>query len=97
MKLDEFIKTNKIHKDTFIALYNKNMKWIICGTQDDTRLVEYMSFDVEQMSDKSSGCVICLRMTTYEQEMQVAYYRMKAEERVTVDVKRNRRRQQIVF
>lgn len=78
MKLNEFIKTNKISKDTFIAVYNKNKTWIICGLTDDIRLVDYMDYTVLDSADVSSSIV---RVTLdYDLNMQLGYYKMKAEQ-----------------
>lgn len=78
MTLQEFIKTNKIHKDKFIAIYNKDKVWIICGQQDDVRLVDYMNLTVTESADVSAQIVRVY--TNYEQNMQIAYYKMKAEQ-----------------
>lgn len=78
MTLKDYIETNKIHKDKFIALHNKNNKWIIAGQPDDPRLQDYMSLNV--ISVDSESCAVLVIQTDYEQDMQIAYYQMKAEQ-----------------
>lgn len=78
MTLKDYIKANKIHKDKFIALHNKNNKWIIAGQQDDPRLQDYMTLNV--LSVDSDSCAVLVIQTDYEQDMQIAYYQMKAEQ-----------------
>ena len=78
MTLRDYIETNKIHKDKFIALHNKNNKWIIAGQQDDPRLQDYMTLNV--LSVDSDSCAVLVIQTDYEQDMQIAYYQMKAEQ-----------------
>ena len=78
MTLKDYIETNKIHKDKFIALHNKNNKWIIAGQQDDPRLQDYMTLNV--LSVDSDSCAVLVIQTDYEQDMQIAYYQMKAEQ-----------------
>ena len=78
MTLKDYIETNKIHKDKFIALHNKNNKWIIAGQRDDPRLQDYMSLNV--ISVDSESCAVLVIQTDYEQDMQIAYYQMKTEQ-----------------
>ena len=78
MTLKDYIKTNKVSKDTFIAIHNKDNKWIIAGQPDDTRLQDYMALNV--MSAESISRSILVVQTDYDRDMQLAYYKMKAEQ-----------------
>ena len=46
MTLRDYIETNKVSKNTFIAIHNKDDKWIIAGQPDDVRLQDYMALNV---------------------------------------------------
>ena len=83
MTLAEYITTNKIKKDVFIALHNKDDIWVIYGTADDSKLVEYMNYNV--LSDKATGMVKVVQLD-YDKTMSLAYYRMKEEQKATVAV-----------
>lgn len=85
MNLKAYIESNKINKNTFIAVHNKDNKWIIAGQSDDSRLIEYMSLEVITATQLSKSVLVV--QTNYEQDMQLAYYRMKAEQAEAVAVK----------
>jgi len=78
MNLKDYIKTNKINKDTFIAIHNKDNKWIIAGQPDDMRLQDYMALNV--ISAESMSRSVLVVQTDYDRDMQLAYYQMKAEQ-----------------
>lgn len=78
MNLKDYIKTNKVNKDTFIAIHNKDNKWIIAGQPDDTRLQDYMVLNV--ISAESMSRSVLVVQTYYDRDMQLAYYQMKAEQ-----------------
>lgn len=78
MTLKDYIKTNKVSKDTFIAIHNKDNKWIIAGQPDDMRLQDYMALNVISANPISDSVLVV--QTDYDQDMQLAYYKMKAEQ-----------------
>lgn len=77
MNLKEYIETNKINKNTFLVVHNKEDKWIIAGLSDDPRLRDYMALNIINTERRSD--LILVAQTDYEQDMQIAYYQMKAE------------------
>ena len=77
MNLKEYIETNRINKNTFLVIHNKEDKWIIAGLSDDPRLRDYMTLNVINTERRSD--LILVVQTDYEQDMQIAYYQMKAE------------------
>ncbi len=98
MTLKEFIKTKKLDKNIFIALYNTDKMWIICGPLDDHRFSDYLDYTVTELPDMTkSQFIISLQMTDYTDDMQVGYRRMKEEMQSLVavtkkDVKKPRRK-----
>jgi len=78
MTLKDYIESNKVNKNTFIAIYNKDNVWIIAGQPDDPRLQDYLALNVIS-ADSVSSSVLVIK-TDYDRNMQVAYYRMKAEQ-----------------
>lgn len=90
MNLKAYIESNKINKNTFIAVHNKDNKWIIAGQPDDSRLIEYMSLEVITATQLSKSVLVV--QTNYEQDMQLAYYRMKAEQAEAAAAKPDSRR-----
>lgn len=77
MNLKEYIDINKINRNTFLAIHNKEDKWIIAGLSDDPRLRDYMALNVINTERRSDSILVV--QTDYEQDMQIAYYQMKAE------------------
>lgn len=81
MTLQDYIKEHKLGTNIFIILYNTDLRWIICGTRDDTKLQDYMSYLVEEQSELNpSKFIRCLKMTNYTDDLQIGYYQMKAEQ-----------------
>lgn len=81
MTLQDYIKDHKLSTNIFITLYNKDLRWIICGTKDDTKLQDYMSYLVEEQSELNpSKFIQCLKMVDYTDDLQLGYYQMKAEQ-----------------
>lgn len=78
MTLKDYLDANKKNSNLFVAIYNKNDKWIICGLVDDSRLVDY--YDVTVISESAVSSSIVKLVTDYDKDMQVGYYRMKAEQ-----------------
>ena len=76
MNLKEYIETNKINKNTFLAIHNKDDRWIIAGLSDDPRLRDYMALNVINAELRSDSILVV--QTDYEQDMQMGYYSERA-------------------
>lgn len=81
MSLKEYIEANKINKNTFLAIHNKEDKWIIAGLPDDPRLQGYMTLNVIDVRHQSDSILVV--QTDYERDMQLAYYSARKEHRLT--------------
>lgn len=81
MNLKEYIEVNKINKNTFLAIHNKEDKWIIAGLPDDPRLQEYMTLKVIDVRHQSDSILVV--QTDYAHDMQLAYYSARKERDVT--------------
>jgi len=90
MTLKDYIETNKVNKNTFIAIHNKDDKWIIAGQPDDVRLQDYMALNVISANPVSRSVLVV--KTDYDRDMQLAYYQMKAEQAEAVTVVRESKR-----
>jgi hypothetical protein len=90
MTLRDYIETNKVNKNTFIAIHNKDDKWIIAGQPDDMRLQDYMTLNV--ISANPISRVVLVVQTDYDRDMQIAYYQMKAEQAEAAAIRPESRR-----
>lgn len=89
MNLKEYIETNKINKNTFLAIHNKEDKWIIAGLSDDPRLKDYMTLSVINAAFRSNSILVI--QTDYEQDMQIGYYSERAKRSRVIDESDSRR------
>ena len=85
MSLKDYLEANKNKSKLFVAIYNKDDRWIIAGPVDDLRLVDYYSCNI--LSESKVSANIVKLQTDYPDTMQVGYYKMKAEAAATVTVK----------
>lgn len=85
MSLKDYLEANKNKSKLFVAIYNKDDKWIIAGPVDDSRLVDYYSYSI--LSESRVSTNIVKLQTNYPDSMQIGYYKMKAEAAATVTVK----------
>ena len=83
MNLKEYIETNKINKNTFLAIHNKDDRWIIAGLPDDPRLQDYMTLNVTDVRHQSDSILVI--QTDYERAMQLAYFSARKERRAAAD------------
>lgn len=83
MNLKEYIEANKINKNTFLAIHNKDDKWIIAGLPDDPRLQDYMTLNVTDVRAQSDSILVI--QTDYERDLQLAYFSARKERRATAD------------
>lgn len=83
MNLREYIETNKINKNTFLAIHNKDDRWIIAGLPDDPRLQDYMTLNVTDVRAQSDSILVI--QTDYERDMQLAYFSARKERRAAAD------------
>lgn len=77
MNLKEYIEANRINKNTFLAIHNKEDRWIIAGLQDDPRLHDYMTLNVIDACHQSDSILVI--QTDYERDMQLAYFSARKE------------------
>lgn len=83
MNLKEYIETNKVNKNTFLAIHNKDDRWIIAGLPDDPRLQDYMTLNVIDVRAQSDSILVI--QTDYERSMQLAYFSVRKERRAAAD------------
>lgn len=83
MNLKEYIETNKINKNTFLAIHNKEDRWIIAGLPDDPRLQDYMTLNVTDVRAQSDSILVI--QTDYERDMQLAYFSAQKERKAAAD------------
>ena len=83
MNLKEYIEANKINKNTFLVIHNKDDKWIIAGLSDDPRLCDYMALNVIDVRHQSDSILVI--QTDYEHDMQLAYFSARKERRAAAD------------
>ncbi len=83
MNLKEYIEANKINKNTFLAIHNKDDRWIIAGLPDDPRLQDYMTLNVTDVRAQSDSILVI--QTDYERAMQLAYFSARKERRAAAD------------
>ncbi len=83
MNLKEYIEANKINKNTFLAIHNKDDRWIIAGLPDDPRLQDYMALNVTDVRAQSDSILVI--QTDYERAMQLAYFSARKERRAAAD------------
>ena len=89
MNLKEYIEANKINKNTFLVIHNKDDKWIIAGLSDDPRLCDYMALNVIDVRHQSDSILVI--QTDYEHDMQLAYFSARKEHRAAADESDSRR------
>ena len=89
MNLKEYIEANKINKNTFLAIHNKDDRWIIAGLPDDPRLQDYMTLNVTDVRAQSDSILVI--QTDYERAMQLAYFSARKERRAAADESDSRR------
>ena len=77
MSLKDYLEANKNKSKLFVALYNKEDKWIIAGLVDDSRLVDYYSYNI--LSESKVSANIVKLQTDYPDSMQVGYYSARRE------------------
>jgi hypothetical protein len=83
VNLKEYIEANKINKNTFLAIHNKDDRWIIAGLPDDPRLQDYMTLNVTDVRAQSDSILVI--QTDYERDMQLAYFSARKERRAAAD------------
>jgi len=83
VNLKEYIEANKINKNTFLAIHNKDDRWIIAGLPDDPRLQDYMTLNVTDVRAQSDSILVI--QTDYERAMQLAYFSARKERRAAAD------------
>jgi hypothetical protein len=83
VNLKEYIEANKINKNTFLAIHNKDDRWIIAGLSDDPRLQDYMTLNVTDVRAQSDSILVI--QTDYERDMQLAYFSARKERRAAAD------------
>jgi hypothetical protein len=83
VNLKEYIEANKINKNTFLAIHNKDDRWIIAGLSDDPRLQDYMTLNVTDVRAQSDSILVI--QTDYEHDMQLAYFSAREERRAAAD------------
>lgn len=83
MNLKDYIGTNKINKNTFLVIHNKDDKWIIAGLSDDPRLQDYMTLNVIDVRAQSDSILVI--QTDYGCDMQLAYFSAREERRAAAD------------
>ena len=87
MTLKEFIKKNKIKTETFIAVHNKDDRWIVCDTAESPRLTDYL--DMTVLDSNVVGMVKVVKLD-YAESLSLARLKEIAEQKeaLAVTVKR---------
>jgi len=91
MSLKEFISKKRINRETFIALHNKDNKWIICNTLESNRLNDYLNYNVIEDTDiKLKGQIKIIKID-YAEPMSLESIRFKEKQREVVEAKKKRK------
>ncbi len=91
MSLKEFITRKRINRETFIALHNKDNKWIICNTLESNRLNDYLNCNViEDIDIKLKGQIKIIKID-YAESMSLESIRFKEKQREVVEAKKKRK------